>query len=108
MLTAPSGFSAFAAELEHLHMRRETVINNAFDALLVSCPRLAALLLEGFGDARRAAHWLSSKQRAFDGQTAWELLADGDEDTVWDAASRLVRFRQDGDHSEASGQSRAA
>jgi hypothetical protein len=108
MLTAPSRFSAFATELEHLHLRRETVIHAAFDALLACCPGLAALLLEGLGDARRAAIWLSTRQRAFAGQTAWDLLAEGDEDTVWDAASRLVRLKEDGDHAAPSDRSRAA
>jgi hypothetical protein len=38
----------------------------------------------------------------------WALLADGDEDTVWDAASRLVRLRQDGEEFGSTRQSHAA
>jgi hypothetical protein len=97
MLAASSSFSAVATELEHLHQRRESIIHGAFDALLGCRPRLAALLLEGLGDARRAAAWLSSRQRAFSGRTAWDLLAEGDEDGVWDAASRLLHVSVEDD-----------
>ena len=97
MLAASSGFSAIATELEHLHLRRESVMHGAFEALLECCPGLAALLLEGLGDARRAAVWLSSRQRAFSGRTAWDLLAEGDEDEVWDVASRLLHVSAEDD-----------
>jgi hypothetical protein len=97
MLVASSSFSAIATELERLHLRRESVINGGFQALLECCPRLGALLLEGLGDARRAASWLSSRQRAFSGRTAWDLLAEGDEDGVWDVASRLLHVSVEDD-----------
>jgi hypothetical protein len=48
-------------------------------------------------DGSETAMCLSTRQRSFAGQTAWFLLAEGDEDTVWDAASRPVRLKEDRD-----------
>lgn len=95
MRIAPAQFSAVATELDRLHLHRESVMDGAFGALLECCPTLASLLVEALGSRRRAAAWLSVRQRAFAGRTAWDLLAEGDEETVWDAVSRVTHHFDD-------------
>jgi hypothetical protein len=36
------------------------------------------------GDRHRAARWLVMPQRAFSGRNAYDMLADGDLDGVWE------------------------
>jgi hypothetical protein len=108
MHTAPASFSIIATELEYLHSRRESIMSGAFEALVDCCPALAGLLLETLGSRRRAALWLSVRQRAFEGHTAWDLLAEGDEETVWDAVSRLARMTREGADIDQRGQLHAA
>lgn len=95
MRKLPTHFLTVATELDRLHLHKEAIIESAFGALLECCPSLAALLLEALGSRRRAALWLSVHQRAFSGRTAWELLAEGDEETVWDAVSRVAHQADD-------------
>lgn len=71
-------------EIGRIRARREELTLGAFDALACSHPVLAQALLDQIGGERRVAHWLCAPQRAWDGRSPCELLADGDEDGVWD------------------------
>jgi hypothetical protein len=77
-------FMDIAAEIARLASMREQLVLSAFDALEFRHPSLAQTLLEGMGSRQRAAHWMCTHQRAFDGRSAYEVLAGGDEDSVWD------------------------
>ncbi|MBD8873654.1 DUF2384 domain-containing protein [Rhodanobacter sp. DHB23] len=77
-------FRNITIELFQLKSARETVIVEAFTALEEQIPALASLAVQNIGERIRAAHWMSMHQRAFGDRSAYDLLADGDVDTVWD------------------------
>jgi hypothetical protein len=80
-------FQHLASELTRLSEARDATMLEAFAALEAHSPELAALALQSLGDRIRAARWMSMHQRAFGGMSAYELLVDGDVDTVWDRLS---------------------
>ena len=77
-------FQYIAAQLSQINAAREKVILDAFGELEARDPALATLLLQRIGERSRAARWMSSHQRAFGGLSAYDLLADGDVDAIWD------------------------
>lgn len=86
-MSAYQRFQHFASELSRLSEAREAAMLDAFDALESHNPELASLALQILGDRTRAARWMSMHQRAFGGLSAYQLLADGDADAVWDRLS---------------------
>jgi hypothetical protein len=84
MSVKPPTFTELATELTRLHDAREAVIERALDALESRHPPLAQLVLSCVGDRHRAARWLVMPQRAFAGRNAYDMLADGDVDGVWE------------------------
>lgn len=79
-----SKFRNIISEIASITARREELTSGAFDLLEHRHPSLAQALLEHMGSKRRAAHWLCVPQRGWDGKSPCELLADSDEDSVWD------------------------
>lgn len=77
-------FNAIAQQISRITSQREQLVLDAFEALELRFPLLAQILLETIGSRQRAACWMCAHQRAFDGRNANEVLADGDEDSVWD------------------------
>ena len=77
-------FQEIAAEITEVNVLREQVVLKAFQALERQDAPLARILLQNIGDRQRAARWMCMHQRAFDGRSAYEVLAEGDVDSVWD------------------------
>ena len=77
-------YGELACEIERLTSMREQLVMDAFGALEIREGALAQTLLDNIGSRQRAAHWMCCRQRAFDGRSAYQVLADGDEDRVWD------------------------
>ena len=84
MRKPPIQFDEIADEIRHVTLVRDQLVLAAFDALESRHVELAQTLLENLGSRQRAAHWMCTNQRAFDGSSAYDVLADGDEDRVWD------------------------
>jgi uncharacterized protein (DUF2384 family) len=82
-------FRNIISEISSIAARREALTLSAFDALEYRYPSLAQALLDQVGNKRRAAHWLCAPQRACDGRSPCDLLADGDRDGVWDLLDGL-------------------
>lgn len=80
-------FSHLAAELNRLRDERRDTLQCVFDSLCLERRHLALFLVEEFGSPSRAAQWMVSHQRHLDGRSPLDILADGDEDTVWDLLS---------------------
>ena len=72
-----------AEQLRDLDIAREAAIQG-FGVLEQQHATLARLAVQYTGDRQRAARWMSRHQRAFDARSAYDLLAEGDFDTVWD------------------------
>lgn len=77
-------FSDIAQEIARITCQREQVVLKAFEALEFRHPLLAQALLANIGSRQRAAYWMCTHQRALDGRSGYEVLADGDEDSLWD------------------------
>lgn len=86
-MNAYQRFQNIASELSRLSEARDAAMLDAFAALEAHSPELASLALQSLGDRIRAARWMSMHQRAFGGLSAYQLLADGDLDAVWDRLS---------------------
>jgi hypothetical protein len=78
-----------SAEFDRLSALREHLISDAFRVLEHQNERLAEAVVQSLGDRRKAAIWMSRPQRAFSGKTAYQYLADGDEDGIWDEIERM-------------------
>ena len=84
MRAATTKFHNIAGELARLAELRETLVSNAFEALELRHPQLASEVREFVGSRQRAAHWMCAPQRAAGGKIPYDLLAEGDEDSLWD------------------------
>ena len=84
MRTANTKFQNVAGELARLAELRETLVSNAFEALELRHPELANEVREYIGSRQRAAHWMCAPQRVTGGRIPYDLIAEGDEDGLWD------------------------
>ena len=79
-------------ELEQLHAIREKIIGDAYGIFERRYVTPAALLLQNFGDRKKAARWMCSHQKSFGGRTAYDVIVEGDDEMVWDEIQRLARM----------------
>jgi Protein of unknown function (DUF2384) len=77
-------FQDVATELAQINTLRDDVMERAFGMLEQRHATLATMLVQSLGDRPRAVRWMCRHQNAFSGRTAYELIAGGEEDTVWD------------------------
>jgi len=84
-----SKFSDIVLEVARANELRAELILKAFAVLESQYAEIAHMLLQTFSNRQRAANWMSMHQRRFDGRSAYEVLAEGGEDWVWDEISRL-------------------
>ena len=85
-------FDYIASEITKATARREALILEAFDALETSHPSLSQAVLVYLGNKRRASHWLCTPRSAWQGRSPCELLAEGDQESLWD----LLQGYEDG------------
>lgn len=83
-MTPQHRFRAIVDELDRLHAQREAAMLGAFATLEKVDAAMAMLVTQNVGDRVRAARWMCMHQRAFGGCSAYEALADGEIDRVWD------------------------
>jgi hypothetical protein len=83
-LTPGHGLAAVVEELRELERAREAVVQRGFGVLEEQHAAVAQLVLQFFGDRQRAVRWMCMRQRVFGGRSAYDLLADGDIDTICD------------------------
>ncbi|MGC1550041.1 MAG: DUF2384 domain-containing protein [Rhodanobacter sp.] len=79
-----------ASDIARINDLRTEMMLKAFALLELHHPSLARMLLQNFDNRRRAAHWMCMYQRIFNGKSAYDVLAEGDEDSVWDEISRIA------------------
>jgi hypothetical protein len=93
-------FPHIVAEIARINAERATLVLSALETLEQRHPALAQVLLESVGSRQLAAYWMCARRRSLDGRNACELLADGDEDGVWDLLSRAGRVDAEGNPCE--------
>ncbi|WP_266183154.1 hypothetical protein [Dyella humicola] len=86
-----STFEDIANDIASVVMWREELVSSAIDILEYRHPKLALALIENVGNRKRAGHWICTHQRVNGGKSPCELLADGDEDSVWDLLDSIWR-----------------
>lgn len=77
-------FQDVASELAQLSAQRDDLMERAFGVLEQRHATLAAMLVQCLGDRQRAVRWMCRHQSAFGGRSAYELIANGEEDAIWD------------------------
>jgi hypothetical protein len=77
-------YAKLAAEIDALFDRRERVIASAFDEFEKHDDKLAVLLTMTVSNRRRAALWMCQPFKQLGGKNAYQALAEGDMDAVWD------------------------
>ena len=84
-----SHYRYLVTEMSRINTLREKLAVDALTMLEVERQSLAGMLVENLGGRRKAERWMFAPQRAFGGSTALDLLAEGDEDPIWDELARL-------------------
>ncbi|HTV87177.1 MAG TPA: hypothetical protein VME63_17395 [Dyella sp.] len=84
-------FCRISMETKRIIEARDRLVIDAFDALELHHALLAKMLVLRLGERMKAARWMCSHQKPFDGRTAYDLISDGDVETVWDAVERASR-----------------
>ena len=77
-------FEDIANELAHVDELRDQARVKAFDLLERRALTIASMLQQVVGSRDRAARWMCMRQRSLGGRTAYEALAEGEFDLVWD------------------------
>jgi hypothetical protein len=81
-------FAAVSAQLEEVYSMRERTAFAAFLVLEEHLKDFSSVLITGFGDRSRAARWMCMHHKAFEGRNAYQVLADGEADRLWDEVMR--------------------
>ncbi|QNK01314.1 DUF2384 domain-containing protein [Dyella telluris] len=84
MRTAQCRFEDIANEMSQVEALRDQARMKAFGQLERRASTIAGMLLQLLGSRDRAARWMCMRQRSLGGRTAYEALAEGDFDLVWD------------------------
>jgi acyl-CoA reductase-like NAD-dependent aldehyde dehydrogenase len=64
---------------------RDRLLHDAFDLLEIHHGLLAQMLIQQTGGRDAAARWMYAHRKAFEGFTAYDLIAEGDIDRVWES-----------------------
>lgn len=104
MRKSTMNFSDVAREIDRINAVRDQAVLDAFSSLEFRLSALAQTLVDNVGNRQRAAYWMCTHQRAFDGRMAYEVLAEGDEDQVWER----IPGSPDGEQMDRAGRARMA
>jgi hypothetical protein len=79
-----ASFRDIAFGINKAELTRDVARSHAFDELEATATTLARAAVAYLGDRQRAERWMCIKQRKLGGRCAYEALAEGDFDEVWD------------------------
>lgn len=81
-------FQVVSVQLEEAHSMKERAAFEAFSILEEHLKDFSSLLISGFGDRSRAARWMCMHHRALEGRNAYQVIADGETDRLWEEVAR--------------------
>lgn len=81
-------FKAVSAQLEEAYYAKEKTAFAAFSILEEHLADFSSMLITGFGDRTRAIRWMCMHHRAFEGRNAYQVIADGEVDRLWEEVTR--------------------
>lgn len=82
-------FKDMVVRLEEIHATHEQIALAAFSVLEERLGNLSSMLVIGLGDRTRAVRWMCTRHRDLDGRNAYQVIADGEEDRLWDVVQGL-------------------
>lgn len=81
-------FKAVSAQLEEAYSLKETAAFAAFSILEEHLGDFSSMLITGLGDRARAVRWMCMHHRALEGRNAYQVIADGEADRLWEEVTR--------------------
>ena len=81
-------FEAVSAQLEEAYSMREKTAFTACSVLEEHLGDFSSMLISGFGDRSRAVRWMCMHHRSLEGRNAYQVIADGETDRLWDEVTR--------------------
>ena len=82
-------FADMSAQLEQLQIRRDQIAFEAFSMLEERLSTFSSMLIIGLGDRTRAALWMCTRHRNLEGRNAYQVIADGEQDRLWEVLQSL-------------------
>lgn len=82
-------FKNMSAQLEEIQAMREQIAFAAFSVLEERLSDFSNMLIMGLGDRTRAVWWMCMRHRNLDGRNAYQVIADGEEDRLWEVVESL-------------------
>lgn len=82
-------FKSTGARLEEMLATREQIAIDAFSMLELELRDLANMLVIGLGDRTRAVRWMCTRHRDLDGRNGYQVIADGEEERLWEWVESL-------------------
>ncbi|GLQ50581.1 hypothetical protein GCM10010872_20300 [Dyella flava] len=82
-------FREMGARLEEIQATREQIAFAAFSILEERLSDLSAMLVISLGDRTRAARWMCMRHRHLEGRNAYQVIADGEADRLWELLESL-------------------
>lgn len=82
-------FGDMSARLEEIHIMHEQIALAAFAMLEERLSNFSSMLVIGLGNRARAVRWMCMRHRNLDGRNAYQVIADGEEDRLWEVVQSL-------------------
>jgi hypothetical protein len=87
-------FKNMSVQLEEIQAMREQIAFAAFSKLEERLSDFSKMLIIGLGDRTRAVWWMCMRHRNLDGRNAYQVIADGEEDRLWDVVESLCGMQE--------------
>lgn len=87
-------FKDMGEKLEEIQAAREQVAFTAFSLLEARLNKFSSMLIIGLGDRTRAVWWMCMRHRNLEGRNAYEVIADGEEERLWELVESLCGMHE--------------
>ncbi|WP_250622887.1 hypothetical protein [Pinirhizobacter soli] len=81
-------FKALSAQLEEAYSLKEKTAFAAFSILEEHLADFSSMLITGLGGRSRAIRWMCMHHRTLEGRNAYQVIADGEVDRLWEEVTR--------------------
>lgn len=82
-------FKGMGERLEEIQTAREQIAFTAFSMLEERLSDFSNMLVIGLGDRTRAVWWMCMRHRNLEGRNAYQVIADGEADRLWEVVESL-------------------
>ncbi|GGA02451.1 DUF2384 domain-containing protein [Dyella caseinilytica] len=87
-------FEDMGTQLQELQARREQIALKAFSVLEERLADFSSMLVIGLGDRTRAVLWMCMRHRSLEGRNAYQVIADGEKDRLWEILESLCSTQE--------------